>query len=407
MLELMLTRPDDRRSLIKMANGLEFLVFDELHTYRGRQGADVALLIRRVREACQAEHLQCVGTSATMSSEDTVEARREVVAGVASTLFGTTVRPEDVIGETLARATEDAPDAIPIERLRASDAPRAYDGLVADPLARWIETRFGLTTDDSGQLTRQQPAKIEDAAIELADQSELTEEVCGEAIRRTLKAGSEARHPLTGRPLFAFRLHQFLSKGDTAYVTLEDKDTRHLTRDYQRFLPGSDGKILVPLAFCRECGQEYHTVWRKDDKDRVSYEPRRDTAATGGRAGDGYLYLDANRPWPRTAEEAIVDRRLPESWLDIDDHGQEGRARLLPEAASGRGHRGPVRDRERDWSGGRVHPRAVPVLPALWRELRAGARQGLRQASHPRPGRPLFGDLTRLDVDRAVAEGST
>ena len=54
MLELMLTRPDDRRSLIRMARGLEFLVFDEMHTYRGRQGADVALLISRVKDACVA-----------------------------------------------------------------------------------------------------------------------------------------------------------------------------------------------------------------------------------------------------------------------------------------------------------------------------------------------------------------
>ncbi|GAA3214247.1 hypothetical protein GCM10020256_14920 [Streptomyces thermocoprophilus] len=38
MLELMLTRPDDRDSLIGKAEGLRFLVFDELHTYRGRQG---------------------------------------------------------------------------------------------------------------------------------------------------------------------------------------------------------------------------------------------------------------------------------------------------------------------------------------------------------------------------------
>jgi ATP-dependent helicase YprA (DUF1998 family) len=39
---------------MEMAKGLKFLVFDELHTYRGRQGADVAMLIRRVREACHA-----------------------------------------------------------------------------------------------------------------------------------------------------------------------------------------------------------------------------------------------------------------------------------------------------------------------------------------------------------------
>lgn len=324
MLELMLTRPDDRRSLIRMATGLEFLVFDELHTYRGRQGADVALLIRRVREACQADRLQCVGTSATMSTKGTDSDRRSVVANVASTLFGTRVSPDHVIGETLVRATAEPPETVPAERLRVPDAPMAYAELAADPLARWIETRFGLATDEqTGRLIRQRPAKIEEAAAELAARSGVPEADCAEAIRRTLEAGSQARHPVTDRPLFAFRLHQFLSKGDTVYVTIEDRETRHLTRDYQRVQPGSGGKILLPLAFCRECGQEYLTVWRKADADTVSYEPRPDTAATGGRAGDGYLYIDPDRSWPRATEEIIADRRLPESWLEVDDYGYE------------------------------------------------------------------------------------
>jgi len=81
--ELMLTRPRDRSSLIRMASGLEFLVFDELHTYRGRQGADVAMLIRRVKDACTAPRVQCIGTSATMSSKGTaaISARRAALSG--------------------------------------------------------------------------------------------------------------------------------------------------------------------------------------------------------------------------------------------------------------------------------------------------------------------------------------
>ncbi|MER6213690.1 protein kinase [Streptomyces sp. NPDC001674] len=322
MLELMLTRPADRASLISMARGLEFLVFDELHTYRGRQGADVALLIRRVREACQAERLQCVGTSATMSTEGTVDDQRKVVADTASTLFGTAVRPRNVIVETLIRATDEAPETVPAERLRAPAAPRAYADLVRDPLARWIETRFGLAVD-AGRLVRRQPAKIEVAAQELADASGVDAEQCRNAIRATLESGSEARHPVTERPLFAFRLHQFLSKGDTVYVTLEDKLTRHHTRSYQLEQPGSGGKLLMPLAFCRECGQEYLTVWRTEKDGEVRYEARRDTMATGGRQGDGYLYVDHDRPWPSTTQYAVDDRRLPESWLELDDKGQE------------------------------------------------------------------------------------
>ncbi|NJK33070.1 MAG: DEAD/DEAH box helicase [Deltaproteobacteria bacterium] len=46
MLELVLTRPEER-PLVERIQNLRFLVFDELHTYRGRQGADVAMLCRR------------------------------------------------------------------------------------------------------------------------------------------------------------------------------------------------------------------------------------------------------------------------------------------------------------------------------------------------------------------------
>ncbi|MEV4439867.1 protein kinase [Streptomyces sp. NPDC049577] len=324
MLELMLTRPADRDSLIQMARGLQFLVFDELHTYRGRQGADVALLIRRVREACRAPDVQCIGTSATMSTEGSLDDQKKVVAAVASTLFGTQVRPEHVIGETLVRATEEAPGTVSAQRLAAPAPPQSYEDLVRDPLARWIETRFGLATDEAtGRLVRRRPTKIEVAARELAEGSGVTEEQCAAAIRATLEAGSRARHPETGRPLFAFRLHQFLSKGDTVHVTLEDKLSRHLTRSYQLEQPKSGGKLLMPLAFCRECGQEYMTVWRNEKDGTVRYEARRDTSATGGRQGDGYLYTDPEREWPSSLQYAVDDRRLPESWLELDERGQE------------------------------------------------------------------------------------
>jgi len=71
MLELMMTRQDEvDKAIVRGAVGLKFLVLDELHTYRGRQGADVALLVRRVRAALNTE-LLCVGTSATMATEGT------------------------------------------------------------------------------------------------------------------------------------------------------------------------------------------------------------------------------------------------------------------------------------------------------------------------------------------------
>jgi ATP-dependent helicase YprA (DUF1998 family) len=66
MLELIMTRPYEQ-ALVRAARGLQFLVLDELHTYRGRQGADVAMLVRRVRNVCANPQMQVVGTSATLA----------------------------------------------------------------------------------------------------------------------------------------------------------------------------------------------------------------------------------------------------------------------------------------------------------------------------------------------------
>ena len=69
------------------SKGLRFLVLDELHPYRGRQGADVAMLVRRVRERFNQDRV-CIGTSATMASEGSAKDRTTAVANIAGRLFG-------------------------------------------------------------------------------------------------------------------------------------------------------------------------------------------------------------------------------------------------------------------------------------------------------------------------------
>jgi Lhr-like helicase len=87
MLELLMTRQDDRnRAVIPNAHGPEFLVLDGLHTYLGQQSGDVAMLVRRVREALNPS-LLCIGTTATMASEGTERNRAHVAADVAGCFF--------------------------------------------------------------------------------------------------------------------------------------------------------------------------------------------------------------------------------------------------------------------------------------------------------------------------------
>jgi len=324
MLELVLTRPDERRHLIRAATGLRFLVLDELHTYRGRQGADVALLVRRLREACSSPDLQVVGTSATMASGGTRQQQRDTVADVATRLFGTDVTPDRVIGETLRRATDDAPilapDLATAVRAHAGSGPEpglAYAELASDPLARWVESTFGLAMIE-GRLARHPPTTVPLASAELASEAGVDVETCAVAIKAVLMAGSAAKDPANGRPLFAFRLHQFLSKGDTVYVSVEDEATRHVTDTYQLRVPGQPEKVLLPLGFCRECGQEYLVVARTRRDGHTVYVPRQDADASGGDDVTGYLYVSNDHPWPNAPE---TEGRLPDHWLTTDSSG--------------------------------------------------------------------------------------
>jgi DEAD/DEAH box helicase len=247
MLELMLTRVHEAK-FVESAD-LKFLVLDELHTYRGRQGADVAMLVRKLRQR-SGRDLLCIGTSATMSTEGDRENRRQTVAGVASKLFGVEVTTANVIDETLVRAiklptptTEELRDCIlaglPAEVDRTLDTFRAY------PLSAWMEMNFGLEDKPSG-LERRQPISLKEGARQLAEITELAIDKCEKVLQEMFLWGSKTKG-------LAFRLHQFIAQGGSVYSTLERAEPRILTLEGQ--YKTTNDRLLYPLVSRLLCGE--------------------------------------------------------------------------------------------------------------------------------------------------------
>lgn len=269
MLELLMTRQERLdRAVIDNAQNLDFLVLDELHTYRGRQGADVAMLVRRVKQRLTpSKDLICIGTSATMSSSPDEAERAAAVAEVATKLFGQSIGVGSIIDESLARATSPAIKAETLgEQLRqAVLQPLAGSLTDADltlhPLACWIETQVGL--DDAEKLRRRKPMTLTTAAQALSLQTGASEEDCSRAIADMLammgKPESE-RGGTSSRAFLAFKLHRFISGAGQAYSTLEPSEQRRVSLEGQKFHPDDPEARLYPLFFCRECGQEHHSV---------------------------------------------------------------------------------------------------------------------------------------------------
>lgn len=339
MLELLLTRSrrETDRLVMQHCEGLDFLVLDELHTYRGRQGADIAMLVRRLRQATAAHHLLCIGTSATMSSSPNADVRRKEVATVATKLFGTPVEPENVIEESLRRITDTS-----IRRDEVLAALPSYlkgnpsflwdtAPIATDPLAIWVELTLGIniTADD---YRRARPMNLDELANRLATESGVEKERCKETLRRFLLAASkveiEHRHP------FAFKLHQFISAPGNIQVTLEPVGKRYITVEGQVESPKN--KRLYSAWFCRDCGKEYLPVWynptEKTYLPRDIREKRTDTHydeegnSTELQAGFLTLLLSRNTD-PETGEQRPVYAgeedldALPDEWFELTARG--------------------------------------------------------------------------------------
>jgi hypothetical protein len=319
MLEYMMLRPEEHVLTETATGNLQFLVLDELHTYRGRQGADVAMLMRRLRERSGNSKLLNIGTSATVASGGKREDRRRAAAEVATKLFGTPIPPQHVVDETLRRSIQvPAPEGgAELRREAEQSTPSELASFVKSPFAAWTENAFGLDEED-GRLVRRKPITFHEGAQRLSQQTGLDEAVCATKLREVLAAGNQLRNEM-GEPVFAFRLHQFLAAGGTLYATLENADKRYLTLEGQHYAPGDGGeRLLFPLVFCRECGQEYYMVsWIGGETGRLSPRLPFLTASDDDDNADarrGYAALNTSEDGPLWSEEHADD--LPDFWYE-------------------------------------------------------------------------------------------
>jgi len=321
MLELLLTRGGQRNLREAIYDEVRFLVFDELHTYRGRQGADVGILIRRIRS--RAKHpVVCIGTSATMISVGTIAEQKQQVAKVAEQLFGKPFKAEAVVRETLVAKFPGAPkpDALKAAVAAPVNMNAPESALLAHPTAAWLEACIALA-EREGQLVRNKPLRFSDVASLLAEQTGHSQPQCDQHLRQVLLwlGGTNKRLLEDGKRYthLPFKLHQFFSQTGAIYVTLDRGDQRHITLQAGYHVLGEPDRPLFAAVFSRYSGETLLCV-SKDPAGRKlmprAFYPSQDEEDDITR---GYLIPNADLWNPETDLEL-----LPDSWLDINSAGQ-------------------------------------------------------------------------------------
>ena len=158
MLDYLLIRPDDR-PLWDHNNPetLRFLVVDELHNFDGAQGSDLGCLIRRLKSriASPPEHLCCIGTSATLGSD---EEKTELLE-YASAVFGEKFKKDSIItelrlsaGEFLGDSLISHIDIVP-EKKAADLDPANFNGY-----EEYIKAQYRLWFDEKIKTNFEDPA---------------------------------------------------------------------------------------------------------------------------------------------------------------------------------------------------------------------------------------------------------
>jgi superfamily II DNA/RNA helicase/very-short-patch-repair endonuclease len=270
MLELLMVRQGDEKLRNSFLENLQFLVYDELHVYKGRQGADVSLLNRRIKAGCTNKNIICIGTSATMAS-GSIDVQKNAVAKVASSFFETNFSDSDVIVESLTYSTdENLPSIEQLKIVLSNDIVQGTkDELAKHPLAIWLERTIAITVDGASKI-RKKPQSLKQSAKQLAEYVNVDSSICETRIIQLLtwaeKINIESANARKKETILPFKLHQFISQTGYVYLTLQKPGERYITLNPNPFvkLKGQENEIPVyETVFSRISGQEFLCV-RKD-----------------------------------------------------------------------------------------------------------------------------------------------
>ena len=290
MLDFLLLRPEDRR-LWEENNPetLRFLVLDELHTYDGAQGSDVASLIRRLKARLQSpkDYVCPMGTSATVASDQSDSAN--LLTEFASEIFGTIITEDAVIGEDrlgisefLTKAAENFD--LPQDTAALKETPGEN---LSQYIERQMQTWFGQVYDPFElsqalgkhaflrsllNIFENQILSVDQLLLSLQDWEE------------DITTRTEEEQIFILQSFLALISYAKVLEGEmtrpylTAQVQLWVREMRRLMREVNKRpkyfwrddVPNSADQLGLPPYFCRECGHSGWLAFMRDGDEHLS-----------------------------------------------------------------------------------------------------------------------------------------
>lgn len=256
MLEYLLIRPEDTMFFDgSCAKAWRFIVLDEAHTYKGANGTEIALLLRRLKErVCRNEKnvIQCIATSATLGNKDAFPD----LALFATNIFDEIFEVEDIVtSERKKRNIEISMTKYSIDEYRSFK--NSIQSMSEDDAGVWLFDR--LIKDkrivNVLRILETKPKNLSDIAKQVfSDYSD--ENVMMKGLVLLIELGVLAKSDKDSAALLPARYHLFVRALEGVYIALYPEKEVFLDRK-EIFYIGEENVPVFELANCQNCGQEY------------------------------------------------------------------------------------------------------------------------------------------------------
>ncbi|WP_344597754.1 DEAD/DEAH box helicase [Actinomadura vinacea] len=257
MLEYVLTRRDDRQ--LFGSGVLRHLVLDEVHTYQGALGTEIAGLIRRLRGHVDAAGLVCIGLSATVSAGGDHAADLRRTAAFARRLFASAFDVDSIVEETAVEQPAPSPEAIGSPPDRQALRHALADGGGIGRLQAILGDPQSSPVLDLLRARLATPTTIEELVEALAavpqrtgvERAAIHDEVAGWLL---LGAGT---HTSEGPPVLEAKVHLFLRGLPNPVRCAAEAEHLLLDGALTCTADGCEARSTTPVGVCLGCGQDY------------------------------------------------------------------------------------------------------------------------------------------------------
>lgn len=273
MLEYLLLRPEDTSLFSRGEDTWKFIVVDEAHVYDGSQGAEIAMLLRRLKDRVSPDKpVQCIATSATVG----LGSKESEITDFATSLFGQkfewvaddSKRQDLITSERVSSAVDNTWGPLSADEYisiaTSNDVEESILNIAGQYGVQKYNTYDVVVHESTFIRAHDLLAAKPEPVVKMASKIFPGQANALDGLKSLISVASSIQSP-DGTPAISARYHLFLRATEGAYACFSPSGP-HIQLARHESCPNCDYSMFE-IGSCKNCGA-VHTVGHVEEVDK-------------------------------------------------------------------------------------------------------------------------------------------